>query len=456
MKRGTYVPEEPPRFSRQWWANTGKNLFWVLIATVLIWTFADMESTPVKELEATLVLTTGKSPVMILDSKVERRIRFTIRGDRAAMDRLEKRLVRELGSVITVDVSGRAKLDEENYLEVRPVLEQMAGPAKSGLTVVSATPSIIKYNVVRPRVELRATLTLTTGAAADLIFLPNFKPTLDVSFIVEGNRDVLQAFGEQIKQAGAKLTYDVSANSPIGDREYAAAELIDKAAGVSKLGLTVVSAIPAGVVVPLDRRITVPDIEVKLDYEGAALAKEAEVKPARMSIRVAQSLWPQVQKQLPAGAKPTLKTHRVDLKSYPDGPSTVEAEVIPAIAGVPVEPEQQNVTVNFRIAQRIAARTITASVRVLWPPDESWKDYDLKRKDVLEWRKPVQVTGSRKDLDQLDEKDVDAYIIIREDDKKPVSWLTRQVEIRFPGDLQLKVVGEKPTVTFRLEPRPRS
>jgi len=211
------VPEEPPRFSRQWWSYTGKNLCWVLIVTILIWIFADMESTPAKELEATLVLTTGKSPVMILDSKVERRIRFTIRGDRAAMDRLEKRLVRELGSVITTDVSGRAKLDEENYLEVRPVLEQMAGPAKSGLTVVSATPSIIKYDVVRPRTELRATLTLTTGAAADLMFLPGFKPTLDVSFVAEGNRDVLQTFEDQLKQAGAKLTYDVSANSPAGN-----------------------------------------------------------------------------------------------------------------------------------------------------------------------------------------------------------------------------------------------
>ena len=452
-----YTLEEPPRFSRQWWINSGKNVFWVLLATLLIWTFAEMESTPTKELDATLVLTTGKSPVMTLQSKVERRVSFTIRGDRTAMDRLENRLVREMGSVVTFDVSGRAKLGEENYLEVRPLLEQIAGRAKSGLTVVSASPSVIKYDVVRPRMELRATLSLTTGSAADLMFLPGFKPAVDVSFTVEGNSDTLQAFAEQLRKQQGKLTYDVSRNAVAGTREYRTADLVEKAADVERLGLNVASASPAVLTVPLDRRLTVPDVEVKFDYEGATLAKEAEVKPARMAIRVAESLWPEIQKQLPPGTKPALRTHRMDLKSYvPDGPNTVEAEVVPAIGGIGVEPEQTSVSVTFRVTQRIATRAITVVVRVLWPSDESWKDYDLKRKDPLEWRMQVQVTGARKDLDQLDEKDVDAYIVIREDDKKPVSWLTRQVEIRFPPELQLKVVGEKPSVSFRLEPRPRT
>ncbi len=453
----TYTLEEPPRFSRQWWVNSGKNGFWVVLATLLIWTFAEMESTPTRELDATLVLTTGKSPVMTLQSKVERRISFTVRGDRTAIDRLENRLVREMGSVVTFDVSGRAKLGEENYLEVRPLLEQTAGRAKSGLSVVSASPSVIKYDVVRPRMELRTTLTLSTGTATDLMFLPGFKPAVDVSFVVEGNSNTLQAFADRLRQGETKLTYDISPDAAPGTRDYRTADLIAKAADVERLGLDVASATPPVLAVPLDRRMTVNDVEVKFDYEGATLAKEAEIKPARMAIQVAESLWPEIQKQLPPGARPVLRTHRMDLKTYvPDGPNTVKAEVVPAIAGIGVEPEQSSVSVTFRVTQRIATRTITVVVRVLWPGDESWKDFDLKRKDPLEWRTQVQVTGSRKDLDQLDEKDVDAYIVIREDDKKPVSWLIRQVEIRFPPELQLKVVGEKPSVSFRLEPRPRT
>jgi len=451
---GPYA-DEAPRFSRRWWFNLGRSVLWVALVTALVWVYADMERTPTKELEATVVLTTGKSPMKTLEANVEAKIRFTVRGDRTAMDKLEEQMGK-IGSVITCDVSGRSELGE-NFLELKPLLEGIASTPKTGLTVEYVTPPIIKYQIIRPRAEVRATVVLTTGNSKDLMFQTGFKPEINVNFILEGNRDLLESFKNDLNKTASAIVYDVSTESPsAGSREVDLAQLLDRMAGVSKAGLAVVSASPAAVKVMLERRITVSDVEVTFDYEGATLIKEPEITPAKMAIRVGESQWAQIRQKLQPNLKPVIRTTRTDLKNVIlEGPTTMKVEVVPAIAGMAVEPEHTSVSVTFQISQKIATRNITVSVRVLWPSDDlTWKEYELKRKEPLEWRKQIQVTGSRKDLDQLDEKDVEAYVVLREDDKKPVaSWLTRPVEIRFPQELQLKLLGEKPTVNFKLEKR---
>ena len=60
----------------------------------------------------------------------------------------------------------------------------------------------------------------------------------------------------------------------------------------------------------------------------------------------------------------------------------------------------------------------------------------------------------RSNVEKLQAEDVDAYVPLTDNDKIPTtSWLTRDVEFRLPRDLQLQVVGEKPTVSFRLDAR---
>ena len=50
--------------------------------------------------------------------------------------------------------------------------------------------------------------------------------------------------------------------------------------------------------------------------------------------------------------------------------------------------------------------------------------------------------------------DVQAYLVLTDDDKKPVSWWSRQVEVRLPQKLNLSLLGAPPTVTFKLEKLP--
>jgi len=95
------------------------------------------------------------------------------------------------------------------------------------------------------------------------------------------------------------------------------------------------------------------------------------------------------------------------------------------------------------------------AVQVLAPPtwstENTWKDYSLVGKEgPAEWQKTIEVSGPKKDIDQLTPARVQAYILLTDDDKKPTSWWSREVVVRFPEDMQVKLVGAKPVVNFRL------
>jgi hypothetical protein len=147
----------------------------------------------------------------------------------------------------------------------------------------------------------------------------------------------------------------------------------------------------------------------------------------------------------------------VDLTSIADPSKPFQVEVIPQISGLPVEPDQPTVRVRAKIHQLTETREITVPVQVLQPPswleDDTWREYTLSRKDRAEWRVTLTVTGPRADLDRLKLKpdSVRAYITLTDEDRKPVSWLTRQVEVQLPQGMNLQLSVAPPTVTFKLE-----
>ena len=180
-------------------------------------------------------------------------------------------------------------------------------------------------------------------------------------------------------------------------------------------------------------------------------------------MRVAASKWRQILDKLPPGGQPTIKTRLTNLDGQtPGAPITIEPEIIPMIEGVPVElePDAATVKVTFEIDQPTEIKTVKVSVRVLSPPqwlsDGTWREYQLIRKSPLEWRKDITVVGTKRDIAQLLSRapEIDAYIILREEDKKEGSWWPKTVQIRLPADLPVKLVGEqKLTVEYKLEKR---
>ncbi len=331
---------EPKTFSRRWWLDRGRSALWVLLVTVLVWIWADVEFTDEMDLGATLHLAPAQPDRTVLLSDSHVRVTFKVRGRRSSLERLDKHL-RTPG----VTVRHEAMPGEED-IDVREVLNNDAFVRNEGLTVLSASPRVLR--------------------------------------------------------------------------------------------------------VRLDRKVYQPNVPVNFEYSGA-FPSRIEVDPPRMGIHVAESDWQSILKSQP---EPALRTVRVDLKSVEPG-RPFPVEVIRQIGEVSVEPDRPNVMVTVEIAELTETESVTTPVQVIAPPswmeDGTWRDYVLKRQDPLQWRVTLQVNGPRKDLDKLKAQDVQAFVLLTDEDKKPVSWLTREVQVRLPRGLSLELIGPTPTVTFKLE-----
>lgn len=300
--------------------------------------------------------------------------------------------------------------------------------------------------------EIRATIQLTAAGNPQLVLLS--KPAQDVQFTLRGDRSTLEQFRQDLLQKGSILPpFDVTGRHGAGTYAIPTREIIEQAGGAAKAGLSVVAASPAAVSVVVDTRLQIRDVPVQVDYANATLAGPPTVVPAKVDLVVPQSRW----KSLPPDVAPEVKTVRLDLKNVsPDKPMTFKnVELVPAIGPIGVEFQPATVTVTVQVSQATETRTFTVAVRTLdpatWAEDGTWDEFKLDRKEPAEWVRPIQVTGSRKDLDQLKGENLQAYIPLTDDDKKPVaSWLTREVVVRFPEDLNLKLVGEKPSVQFKM------
>jgi len=295
--------------------------------------------------------------------------------------------------------------------------------------------------------ELNATVHLAPARPDRFVLLS--RDRLRVTFKARGRRSSLERVERWLRQPETVLSHHVAEGRTALDIRA----ILNDEPGIVKEGVTVLSARPAVLRAQLDRRIYQADIPVKLEYTGA-FPTEIAVDPIRMGLHVAESDWERIRRAEP---EPQLRTVSVDLQNVQDD-VPFGAQVVPQIAGVPVEPERDRVSVRVKIAKLTEPKELAVPVQVVsptvWAEDGTWRDYALKRQDPAEWRPRIQVSGTRKDLDQLQAGDVSAYVVLTEDDKKPVSWLTRQVEIRLPEALDLKLLGQRPTVTFKLEKLP--
>ncbi len=303
--------------------------------------------------------------------------------------------------------------------------------------------------------EFRVTIRLHTGTSENLVLTAGNE--LKVVFVLSGPRNNLERFRSQLNARGSIVEFDVSQRFTPADTGIPVEDILRRGAGTAKAGLTFVSASPNVVPLNLDVRLHLPNVPVKLNYTGATLA--GPVETARTDVFVARSQWERIVRLL-RGRDATLETEVVNLRNYPtDKPAVVKATIIPSIASLPVQVSPSVVEFTVLVGQRTGEKEFTIAVRSLAPPgwmeDGTWQRYKFVRADSVEWRPKITVSGAKADLDKLKPTDIDAYIELREDDKKPVdSWLTRPVTVRFPDGANVRLAGDAPTVRFRLEEIP--
>jgi len=293
--------------------------------------------------------------------------------------------------------------------------------------------------------EMSATVELVTAPSSKLVLLS--KSRVRVTFQVQGRQRSLEQLKHSLQSPETVVKYVVSED----EKDLSVRDILNRDKMIVAEGLSVLSTSPSNLRVRLDTKIYQPDIPVRFDYTGA-LSPEVSIDPPKMGIHVARSDWQNIVRLEP---RPVLKTKQVDLKSVVDPSKPFEVDVIPQIAGLGVEPDQSTVRVTVKIVTLTETQDITVPVQVLQPPawleDDTWEEYSLSRKSIPEWRVTLQLSGPRADLDKLKAENVRAYIILTDEDKKPVSWLTRPVDVQLPADLSLRLFAAPPTVTFKLE-----
>ena len=135
---------DAPRYSPQWWLDSAKVAFWVMIVTVLIWIYADMEFTQTDEVSMMIRLNTdgARAPETVVTSKRTAEVVFKLRGSRRDIDRFADKF---RGIVVDFDLSTLPGFHAGPAQAIPSVLalESVAEVEDWGLRVVSSSPTTI-------------------------------------------------------------------------------------------------------------------------------------------------------------------------------------------------------------------------------------------------------------------------------------------------------------------------
>lgn len=299
-------------------------------------------------------------------------------------------------------------------------------------------------------VTVTAILELNTGESGQLDLLSKKEYTL--KFDISGSKSSLEEFQRELTAKGTVLNYDVSQNYEVGNNLILAAELLEAATKLKEKGVTIKNVQPRTIKLDLDMIIRKTGVPVELQATGATFDTPT---PQTVDIMVTDRQWNAIEEKL--GGKPAkLTTNSVNLSGLKPGEShKVNANVLGTIEGISVRPVPNTVTFDVKITRVFISETIPVSVQILTPAgwaekDTIWEDFVLVRQTLADWRIKLQIEGLKKDLKA---ENVLAYIQLTDDDKKPISWIEREVIVSFPKKMDLKLVGSRAKLRFRLEKR---
>jgi len=171
-KTKLYTPQAQ-RFSRQWWFGGLRNGFFVVVITLLIWIYADMDVTDDRDFRVTVNMTVGEGGEFVLLKEAPIEVAFELRGTRSALNDLQRELD-DAGSEVQYDVSARHG-PRERAARTEDVLKHALGLARRGLSVLSVSRETLPFNLDR-RIRKRATIELD-APGAKFIGEPKIEPS---------------------------------------------------------------------------------------------------------------------------------------------------------------------------------------------------------------------------------------------------------------------------------------
>jgi len=131
-----YYNQTPRRFSRRWWIARGKTPLWVVVVTVLIWVYADLEFTKTQDIKENVYLDLQTGPNMALLTENSIRVALKVQGNANAIEQFERTLKAQ-NYRLSVDISdvriGLSRMSGEDLLSRSEEFK------KSGLSIVPGT-----------------------------------------------------------------------------------------------------------------------------------------------------------------------------------------------------------------------------------------------------------------------------------------------------------------------------
>ena len=277
---------------------------------------------------------------------------------------------------------------------------------------------------------------------------------VDVEFELQGSRESLDRLERQLPN---EHTQDISEYGA-GAWPVPTGELLQRVPELGQAGVRVLSASPQVITLQLDRRAN-PQVEVIPGELVGAEGKLVEIRPAQVTVSVAQSTWDRIQRSLnEKGEQLRLQTASVDLSNEQQDTTVVKTVPINPVLGnerVRVAPQQVDLTIQ--VTHRTAEKTLLVNVRPMFPPtwfkEGVWQSYDFVPQEGEYWYiKEIRVSGPKQSIDMLKSEDVDAYLRLTEEDRSQLeSWRRGVVQVRFPRTMpNLKLEGESLVVNYKL------
>jgi len=289
----------------------------------------------------------------------------------------------------------------------------------------------------------------------------------DVKFTmrVRGSSSVVTRLSQRIRGLAAPIPFDIGVGHEPGKQDISAAEILKEVLSLDKLGTSIVSASPAVIKnVHLDK-VSDREVPVLLDFEDSELTPQPQPQPQLVHILVSEKRWRDIEVKASSEQR-VLKTEKQSIRGRKAGTKfTIDAKIIPRIAGMPVR--LTRTTVSFEVelpeaGQEMTTLEVKLNVQVItpaaWSSQKIWDRFafepDEKRSN---WSNvPVQIAGPAKDIEELKRRlnEVQAYLVLTEAlMQHGETPMTGEVVIKLPAGLRLKIVGEKPKVSFWVRDR---
>lgn len=287
------------------------------------------------------------------------------------------------------------------------------------------------------------------AAIAELPHQVTFNVTLDA------RRRRLQEFSELINSKPvfeAVATRDEEAGSK--PRVMSARDILNLVKEIDDFGVGYISRVePTGVMVLIDEYRTVNDVRVEPVY--GELKVTATPEPNKVSVRLPGFLAEKLREQPVAIAD---AEQRIRAASRPDGTFNVSVPLtLPVLKNLPPDAGIKILPVSdVTIAGRIEALTATkrkGPIQITWSiPDQVQRDYRIVANPESNFRPDIDVTGPKDQIDQLDPRQIRAFVdVFAADAEKPGQTIRRQVQFVLPAGYSL-APGPPYELVFHLEP----